>query len=114
MLLQPTNKPLALLCAAVAAAGLLILTTAGYHAIVYGHGNLEAGNFHRCVYSAERDPVTGSVHRDWDTRWDLVSGTESSMLAQGLDMWFLGIGLLVAGAGIYAADQAFPRVPVRP
>ncbi len=100
------NKPVAFICACIAGLGLLILSRSAYCTIVYGHGDYEAGNFHRCVYSAERDPETGTVRRDWEPRWDLVSSTEGSLLAQFLDMWVLGFTLVVLGAGIYAVESA--------
>jgi len=98
------NKPVALICSCIAGLGLLILFRSIYCTVVYGHGDFEAGNFHRCVYTTETNPKTGAVRRDWDTRWDLVSSTEGSPLAQTLDMWFLSIGLLILGAGIYVAE----------
>jgi len=100
------NKPVVFICACIAGVGLLVLSRATYCAIVYGHGDLEAGNFHRCVYSIERDPKTGAIRRDWDTRWDLVSSTDGSHLAQVLDMWVLGSGLLLLGAGICALEHS--------
>ncbi len=101
---QQMNKPLAFVCACISGLGLLVLSRSIYCTVVYGHGDFEAGNFHRCVYSTERDPTTGTIRRDWDTRWDLVSSTDGSPLAQVLDMWILGFGLVVLGAGIYAAE----------
>jgi hypothetical protein len=98
------NKPVAFLCSCIAGVGLLILSRSVYCTVVYGHGDLEAGNFHRCVYTTEKDQKTGVLRRDWDTRWDLVSSTEGSIVAQILDMWFVGIGFLVLGAGIYAVE----------
>ena len=98
------NKPLAFLCACIAGLGVLVLSRSIYCTIVYGHGDFEAGNFHRCVYSTERDAATGAIRREWDTRWDLVSSTEGSLFAQVLDMWVVGFGLIVLGAGIYAAE----------
>jgi hypothetical protein len=103
------NKPLAFVCACIAGLGLLVLLHSTYCTIVYGDGDLEAGNFHRCVYLTERDPSTGAIRRDWDTRWDLVSSTEGLPFAEVLDMWVLGFGLLVLGAGIYAAEWSSRR-----
>ena len=99
------NKPVALICAAISVSGLLILCTCTYFALVYGHGDPEAGNFHRCVYTSERDPQTGLIRRDWDTRWELVSSTDGSALAATIDMWFLGLFLSVLGPGIYALED---------
>jgi len=98
------NKPVAFFCSCIAGVGLLILSRSTYCTIVYGHGDLEAGNFHRCVYTTEKDPETGTIRRDWDTRWDLVSSTEGSPLAEFLDMWFLGMGLVGLGVGLYVAE----------
>lgn len=103
------NKPLLVACSCIAMTGLIILGLSVYFTVVYGSGNLEAGNFHRCVYHAERDPVTGAIHRSFDTRWDLVSSTEGSPLAEILDMWVLSIVTIIAGVGLYVADWATPR-----
>ena len=99
------NKPLAFVCSFIALPGLLILGCALYFCIRYGHGDLEAGNFHRCTYSVERDAATGHTHRSYDTRWDLVSSTEGSPLAEFLSMWAVGIGLPLVGVGLYLADS---------
>ena len=99
------NKPLAFICSCIALPGVVILTCSTYFTIAYGHGDPEAGNFHRCSYSIERDLATGATRRSYDTRWDLVSSTEGSLLAQALSMWALGIGLPVVGAAIYVADS---------
>jgi len=100
------NRSLAMICMCIAALGLLVLARSTYCTVIYGHGNMEAGNFHRCVYTAERDPKTGTILRDWDIRWEI---TESSQFAQIVDMWFLGIGLGVLGAGIYIGDWSSSR-----
>jgi hypothetical protein len=100
------NKPVAFVCACVAGFGLLILSRSAYCTIVYGHGNLEAGNFHRCIYLSERDPKTGKIRRDWDTNWELVSSTDGSPAAQIVDMWVLGAVLVLVGVGVYAAEWA--------
>jgi len=98
------NKPLAFICSCIAGVGLLILSRSIYCTVVYGHGDPEAGNFHRCVYSSERDPVTRKVRRDWDTEWSLVSSTEGSPAAQVLDMWVVGIAFVIVEAGIYIVE----------
>jgi hypothetical protein len=72
---------------------------------------LEAGNFHRCTYFIEKDPVTGRTYRTYDTRWELVSSTEGSLLAQSLNMWVLGVGLPATAALLYAADSWARRHP---
>ena len=99
------NKPLAFVCLLIAAPGLFILGCALYFCIRYGHGDLEAGNFHRCTYSVVRDVATGRTHRSYDTRWDSVSSTEGSPLAEFLSMWAVGVGLPLLGVGLYAADS---------
>lgn len=99
------NKPVGFICACIAALGLLVLGRCAYCAIAYGNGNLEAGNFHRCSYWTERDPATGAVGRHWDTDWALVSGTEQSAVAQALDMWFVGIGLLALGGSVFVWEH---------
>jgi hypothetical protein len=98
------NKPLAFICLCIAGVGLLILSRSIYCTIVYGRGNFEAGNFHRCVYTTETDPENGAVRRTWVTRWDLVSSTEGSPLAEFLNMWLLGIAMVVLGPALYVAD----------
>jgi hypothetical protein len=98
------NKPLAFVCAIIALPGVVILCCAVYFCIVYGHGDLEAGNFHRCTYSVERDIVTGRTRRSYDARWDLVSSTEGSPHAGLLNMRAVGLGLPLLGAGLYAGD----------
>jgi hypothetical protein len=105
------NKPLTFVCSFIALPGLLILGCAIYFCILYGHGDLEAGNFHRCTYSVERDAATGRIYRSYDTSWDLVSSTEGSPLAQFLSMWAVGIGLPLVGAGLYAADSGSRQRP---
>jgi len=105
------NKPLAFVCCFIAFPGLIILGCALYFCVAYGHGDLEAGNFHRCSYSVERDAVTGRTYRSYDTRWDLVSSTEGSPIAEFLNMWVLGIGLPVTAAALYAGDSWARRRP---
>lgn len=95
------NKPLAIVCSLIALPGLVILCCASYFCIVYGHGDLEAGNFHRCTYLVERDVATGRTHRSYDTRWDLVSSTEGSPVAGFLNMWAVGLGLPVLAVSLY-------------
>jgi hypothetical protein len=98
------NKPLAFLCSCIAGVGLLLLAHCIYLMVVYGHGNPEAGNFHRSTYSTSRDRVTGKVRRDWDTDWNVVGTTDCPTWADLVDMWFVGIGFVVLGAGIYVAE----------
>ena len=103
------NKPLALICAFIVGLGVLVLCSSMYFCILYGQGNLEAGNFLRCHYSTEQDPETGATRRDWETRWELVSSTEGSPLLEVLDMWAVGFGLVVLGSGIYIVEGAGRR-----
>ena len=91
------NRPLAFICVCIIAVGLLILARCIFLTVVYGQGNLETGNFHRCVYWPERDSETGKLERCWETDWRMVSGTEGSALGQVVSMWFLGIGFVAAG-----------------
>src|SRR2546421_11940994 len=98
------NKPVAFLCACIALPGFIILGSSIYFTTVYGHGDLEAGNFHRCLYSVERDAVSGNTRRSYDTRWDLVSSTEGSQIAEVLSMLVVGIILLLVAGTIYVAD----------
>ena len=98
------NKPVALICAFMVGLGVLVLCSSIYFCVVYGQGDLEAGNFHRCQYSTEHDPETGATRRDWETRWDLVSSTEGSPLSGVLNMWALGLGLVVLGSGIHIVE----------
>jgi hypothetical protein len=102
------NRPLAFICLCIIAVGVLTLGRCTFLTVVYGHGNMEAGNFHRCVYWTERDAATGKLSRCWDTDWRLVSGTEGSPLAQALDIWFIGIAFVVAGAAIYVIEGRRP------
>ena len=99
------NKPITFVCACVAGLGLLILGRCTYLTVMYGHGDVGAGNWVCCNYTIRRDPVTGQVHRDWELRPDL-EGTEAPVLPQFVDMWFIGFGLVVVGAGIYVAEQS--------
>ena len=106
------NRPLAFICLCIAAVGVLILGHCTFRTVVYGRGDMEAGNFHRCIYWTEQDAATGKVRRCWDTNWNMVSGTEASSLAQVLDMWFVGISFFVAGGAIYAlAGESSRRLP---
>ena len=52
------NKPAAFICACIAGLGLSVLSRSSYGTIVYGRGDFEAGNFHRCVSLTERDART--------------------------------------------------------
>jgi hypothetical protein len=103
------NKPLAFVCACIAGAGLLVLACSTYFTIAYGHGDFEAGNFHRNTYSITLSQESGKNVRSYDARWDLVSGTEGSALAMYLNMWFVGIGLVVLGSGLFLAER--PKSP---
>jgi hypothetical protein len=86
----------------MAGLGLLILSRCIYCTIVYGHGNLQAGNFSRCDYWLERDPVTGKLIRQWQ---ELGESTESNEAPPyWLDMWLVGFTLPLVGAGIYVAE----------
>ena len=99
------NKPVALICACIVGVGVLILGRSTFLTIAYGHRNMEAGNYNRCWYSATRDSETGRLVREWDA---VGESTEDSM-GDRLDMWFVGIALVVVGAGIYLAESATRR-----
>ena len=73
--------------------------------VVYGHGDMNAGSFNRCWYSCSRDPQTGQLVRDWDI---VGESTEDGMVDR-LDMWFVGIAFVMAGAGIYVAERTTRR-----
>jgi hypothetical protein len=98
------NKPLAFVSSCIALLGLIILGYSSYLTIVYGHGDIEAGNFHRCSYLVEHD-AHGKVQRSYETRWELVSSTEASLIAPIINMWAIGIGLPFLGLALYVADS---------
>ena len=99
------NTPLTIVCAGIAGIGLLILSVCLYCALAYGHGNFEAGNFHRCTYWSERDETTGRPVKRWDTNWELTESTEGSPLYR-IDMWFIGLGFVVVGAAIWVGERS--------
>lgn len=100
------NKPVLLLCAGIAAFGLLILVFSAYYSLAYGRGNLEAGNFHRCRYWTEWDEATGKHVKRWETNWALTDSTEGSTLAH-VDTWVVGIVLVVLGVAIWVGDYHY-------
>ena len=96
------NKPVAFICACVAAVGLLILGRSAFLTIAYGHGAMEAGNFNRCWYSSTQDPQTGKIVREWDV---LGESTEDTFVER-LDMWFVGTAFVIVGAGIFVVERS--------
>ena len=100
------KKPVVLLCAGIAAVGLLILIPSTYYAVSYGSGNLEAGNFHRCRYWTERDETTGKMVKRWETNWALTESTESSTLAH-VETWLVGIVLVVLRGAIWVGEHYY-------
>jgi hypothetical protein len=100
------NKPLAIVCACIAGFGLLILSCSVYCTLAYGHGDPDAGNFHRNAYRTVREPATGKLRREWEPQSEYVASTEADLLTQLVDMWVLGFGLVVLGLGIYAGESA--------
>src|SRR3989442_12213509 len=102
------NRSLAFVCACIAGAGLLILSRSIYCTIVYGRGNMEAGNFHRCRYWAEQD-LNGKLTRDWDLLGESTESSEAPLY--WLDMWFFSIGLVKIGGGLFLAERAKHRRP---
>ena len=98
------NKPIAFVCACVVIVGVTILGRCTYLTVVFGQGDPEAGNWFRYHYLAERDPTTGKVRRDWvEKHW--VGSTEAPVWSHFLDMWFVGVGLVVIGAGVFVVEQ---------
>ncbi len=103
------NKPVCFICACITGLGLLVLGRCAYYAVAYGHGNPEAGNFHRCYYWTERDPNTGTATRHWDTDWRLVSGAEYSYVADVFETWLVGLGLLLLGSSLFVVGHYASR-----
>jgi hypothetical protein len=96
------NKPVAFICACIVGVGVVILGPTTFLTIAYGRGDMAAGNFTRCWYSAARDAQTGRIVREWGVRGE---STEDG-IADRLDMWFVGLAFAAAGAGIYVAELA--------
>lgn len=101
------NKPVAFICACIAGVGLLILGRSTYLTIAYGHGNMEAGNFNCCWYSATRDSHTGRLVREWH---EIGESTENG-IDYHLNMWFIGLTFVVVGACICVVERASRRPP---
>jgi hypothetical protein len=99
------NRPVAFICACIAGIGLLSLGRSTFLTIAYGHGDMMAGNFNRCWYSAIRDPQTGQLMREWG---EVGESTEDTSVDR-LDMWFVGNALVALGVAIYAAEWASSR-----
>ena len=99
------NKPVAFICACIAMVGVLIIGRSTFLTIAYGHGDMDAGNFNRCWYSAIRDAQTGRIVREWDVRGE---STEDGLVDR-LDMWAVGIAFVVVGAGVWVAEWATRR-----
>jgi hypothetical protein len=59
------NKPIAIICGAMAVTALWILGAFLYYGMVYGNGNLEAGNYHRNRYWSDTNFVTGRIEKHW-------------------------------------------------
>ena len=99
------NKPVGFICVCIAGLGMVILARSIFLTVVYGHGNMDAGNFNRCWYSTKRDPQTGQLVREWDVRGE---STEHSIVAR-LNMWAVSVTFVVAGAGICVGEWATRR-----
>jgi hypothetical protein len=99
------NKPVTFICACITGLGMVILARSTFLTVVYGHGNMEAGNFNRCWYSATRDPQTGQLVREWDVGGE---STEHSIVDR-LNMWAVGVAFVAAGAAIYVGEWASRR-----
>jgi hypothetical protein len=100
------NKPLAIICSVIAGFGVFLLGHCAYLTVAYGQGNPEAGNFHRGIYWSSRDPVTGTIRKDWDRDWNKIGTPEEPAWADLVDMWVVGIGLVVLGMGIYVVERS--------
>lgn len=99
------KKPITFICLGISGIGGLILSVWLYYVLTYGHGDFEAGNFHRCQYWSERDPASGKLVKRWERNWELTESTEGSPLFN-IDIWLVGIGFVVLGAAIWVADWA--------
>ena len=94
------NRPVSFICACIAGLGIVILARSTFLTVVYGHGNMEAGNFNRCRYSTTRDAQTGHLVREWDIRGEC---TDDSIVDR-VNMWAVGVTFVVAGAGIWVGE----------
>lgn len=99
------NKPVALICACITGLGLVILALSTFLTVVYGHGNMEAGNFNRCWYRSASDAQTGRLVREWD----IVGESMEDGIEDRLNMWAVGVAFVVTGAGIHVGERATRR-----
>lgn len=99
------NKPVTIICGAMAGAGLALLGTYFYYAVAYG--NFEAGNYHRCRYWSERDAATDKLVKRWERNWELTESPEGSPFyhtVYDIDVWLISTGLLFLSAGIWVGE----------
>ncbi len=99
------NKSISFVCGGIALTGVLVLIAYLYYALAYGHGDFEAGNFHRCQYWSERDLASGRLVKRWERKWELTESTEGSPIFN-IDIWLVGFGFVILGASIWLADWA--------
>src|SRR3989442_14382184 len=102
------NRSLAFVCACIAGAGLLILSRSIYCTIVYGRGNMEAGNFHPCRDWCEQD-LNGKLTRNWGLLGESTETSEAPLYWR--DMWFFRIGLVTVRVGLCFAGWGSDRRP---
>ena len=92
------NRPLGFVCACISGIGLLILAYSIYGTVMYGHGNMEAGN---CT---QYDYVTMG-----DGRRDFVEPPtgERHPLIMSINTWMAGgiIGLIGVGLFLWDASE---------
>lgn len=100
------KKPITTICLGISGVGGLILVAWFYYALAYGHGDFEAGNFHRCQYWSERDSASGKLVKRWERNWELTESTEGSPV-YNIDIWLVGIGLVFLGGAIWTVDWAY-------
>jgi hypothetical protein len=50
--------------------------------------------------------VTGTIRRDWDRDWNKVATPEEPEWSGLVDMWVVGVGLVVLGLGIYVVERS--------
>ncbi|MEI7730671.1 MAG: hypothetical protein WCO56_13940 [Verrucomicrobiota bacterium] len=98
------NKPITMICCGIATFGLLVLGFCIFYTVIYGHGDMEAGNFHRCRYWMEHNATTGRLERNWESSAGSTTPDEFQ-LEQAVDTWTVGLGLIVLGAAIYVAER---------
>ena len=97
------NNMLKKFCASLASLGVLVLGISLYFSLVYGHGEMEAGNFNHCHYWTDRDSFTGQLRHHWEKHMTHF-GRGIAAIVENLDMWTVGGVLLAVGAGLCVGD----------